>query len=283
MDQRRELAEQLQRAMLQRRWSGVAAVVERLRECGTGKRSLPVQPDTGRLRLPVAPRRSDWKALLFPLICGRRRGMDPKPAQIAGAKETAKGQRFLLWVDALGGFLVCLDDEVVLGRSGPLAEAHVPIMGDLSAKHAVIRRDAEGYWLEPLRTVRIDGRPIAAPTTLADGQTIELGDSVRLRFRRPHPLSATARLEPVSRHRTQPAADGVLLMADACILGPQPQSHVVVPELPHDVVLFRQGTGLACRSGRPLTIDDLEHAERGPVTLQSRVVGENFSFTLEPL
>jgi hypothetical protein len=270
MDQRRELAEQLQRAMLQRRWSGVAAVVERLRECGTGKRSLP-----------VPGRRSDWKALLFPLICGRRRGVDPKPAQLAGTK--ANAGRFLLWVDALGGFLVCLDDEVVLGRSGPLAEAHVPIMGDLSARHAVIRRDAEGYWLEPLRTVRIDGRPIAAPTTLADGQTIELGDSVRLRFRKPHPLSATARLEPVSRHRTQPAADGVLLMADACILGPQSQSHVVVPELPHDVVLFRQGAGLACRSARPLTIDEREHAERGPVTLQSRVVGENYSFTLEPL
>lgn len=191
--------------------------------------------------------------------------------------------RFLLWIDALGGFLVCLSDEVVLGRAGVSSAAHVPILGDVSARHAVIRRDAEGYWLEPVRPVRVDGRPIERPTTLADGQMIELGDSVRLRFRRPHPLSATARLEPASFHRTQPAADGILLMADSCILGSHAQSHVVLPDLATDVVLFRQGAGLACRAAGSLQIDNADCKQRGRLTLQSRVVGENFCFTLEGL
>ncbi len=44
--------------------------------------------------------------------------------------------RFLLWVDAVGGYLVCLDDEVVLGRAGTDAVADVPLLGDLSRQHA---------------------------------------------------------------------------------------------------------------------------------------------------
>ena len=42
-----------------------------------------------------------------------------------------------------------------------------------------------------------------------------------------HVLSASARLEMVSRHRTQPHVDGILLMAESCVLGPKWQNHVV--------------------------------------------------------
>ena len=116
---------------------------------------------------------------------------------------------------------------------------------------------------------------------LADGRMIELGSGVRLRFRRPHPLSATARLEIVSHHRMSPSVDAVLLMADSCILGPGLQSHVVARELASEVVMFRQGDGLACRSKGTLQIDGKECVDRGGLTTHSRVVGSDFSFTLE--
>lgn len=157
---------------------------------------------------------------------------------------------------------------------------HVPILGDLSRRHAVIRRDGEGYWLEPLRETRLDGQALNQPTTLDDHRVIELG-GVRLRFRRPHPLSATARLEPISLHRTQPHTDGVLLMADTCILSREQSAHVTVPELDGQVILFRQGSGLACSAPGYLEIDGKPHSRRGPVGLGSRVIGDNFSFTLE--
>jgi hypothetical protein len=261
MDDWHQVVDRLQRALARRRWSEVAAVAEQLRRSNPG------------------PRPTELRSQLLRWVGRKGRSMNRQPP----APTTQPTDRFLLWIDALGGFLVCLSDEVVLGRAGISAAAHVPILGDVSSRHAVIRRDAEGYWLEPVRTVRVDGRLIERPTTLADGQMIELGDSVRLRFRRPHPLSATARLEPASFHRTQPAADGVLLMADACILGSHAHSHVVLPELDADVVLFRQGTGLACRAAGSLRIDDTQCKQRGRLTMQSRVVGDNFSFTLEAL
>jgi hypothetical protein len=191
--------------------------------------------------------------------------------------------RFLLWIDAVGGFLVCRGDEVVLGQPIPGSNVDVPILGDLSRRHATIRRDGEGYLLEPGRKVGLNGREVKDAALLRDGDAIELGDTVRLKFRRPHPLSATARLDFVSNHRTQPSADAVLLMAESCVLGPNPTSHVVCRDWQDDVVLYRQGSGLACRSAGGVTIDGVKNAQRGTVGANSRIVGSDFALSLEPL
>lgn len=193
------------------------------------------------------------------------------------------GPRFLLWVDAVGGFLVCLGNEVVLGQPVAGQSVDVPILGDLSARHAVIRRVGEGYLLEPLRTVRIDGREIQQRTSLVDGQIIELGSAVKLRFRRPHPLSASARLEFVSRHRTQPSADAVLLVAESCVLGPSTSSHVPCRKWSEEVVLYRRGAQLFCRAPSAIEVDGQPCPAGGPLTMSSAVVGDDFALRLEPL
>ena len=134
-------------------------------------------------------------------------------------RDTRHCDKFLLWIDAVGGFWVCLADEVVLGRpEQPRGGPDVPILADLSARHARIRRDREGYVIEALREVRLGGRPVRPATWLADGNRIELGEGVKLLFRRPHPLErdGEARFsQPPShsaRHRRR-AADGRLLRA----------------------------------------------------------------------
>jgi hypothetical protein len=149
----------------------------------------------------------------------------------------------MLWIDGVGGYLVCWGERVVLGQpvsgagsSGP----EIGIWGDLSRQHAAIHRVGEGYTLEPLRTTRVEGRSITETTLLADGQTIQLGESVRLNFRQPHPWSRSARLELASHHRPQPAADGVLLAAEVLILGAGPHCHVVCPGWQQEVLLVRQ-------------------------------------------
>ena len=192
--------------------------------------------------------------------------------------------RLLLWVDAVGSYLVCMGNEVSLGQpavggTGP----DVPILGDLSRRHAIIRRDSETYSIEAIRPVRIDGRVIERTVPLADGNIIVLGDAVRLRFRRPHPLSATARLELASRHRTQPSTNAVLLMADACILGSAAASHVITPTWTSEVVLFRRADELACRTSAKVAIDGKPTSGgRGALSPRSRVEGEEFAFSLEP-
>jgi FHA domain len=191
------------------------------------------------------------------------------------------GPRFLLWVDGVGGYLVCQGDEIALGQPAPGGYIDVPILADVSRRHAIIRRDAESYVIEPRRDVCVNGRAIESLTLLADGSLIELGGGTRLRFRLPHPLSRTARLEFVSHHRTQPSTDGVLLMAESCVLGPGSKSHIVCPNWPADVVLFSQGDQLHCRTAGRFQIDGVEVDGRGPIGRSSQVVGEHFSMSLE--
>lgn len=189
---------------------------------------------------------------------------------------------FMLWVDGVGGYWVTTADSVTLGQPGP-GGADVPILGDLARQHARIRRDAEGYAIEALRDVRLDARPLTGAAPLADGMRIELGSRVRLLFRRPHGLSATARLEFASAHRTHPRSDGVLLMSDSLVLGPGRQCHVVCRHWPQEVLLYRTDEQMYCRTTGPLEIDGTVCRDRGPVGCRSRVSGEGFSFSLEPL
>lgn len=197
---------------------------------------------------------------------------------------TTTQDRFMLWVDAVGAFWMCLGDEVLLGQ--PTERGYgpdVPILADLSARHARIRRDGEGYVLEPIRSVRLGDRPAVRPTMLLDGDRIELGINVRLRFWHPHPLSATVRLDFESRHRTFPAADAVILMAEMCLLGPSAGSHVVCPAWRQNVLISRGKDGLWCRSDGELRVDG--RPRQGPVRLAEchRIAGPGFSFAWEAI
>ena len=188
-----------------------------------------------------------------------------------------------MWVDGVGGYWVCLGNQITLGQPAVDGKADVPILGDISNRHARIRRDGEGYLIEAYRPVYVDGRLVDKVRSLGDGQSIRLGDSVELRFRRPHALSATARLDFVSGHRTQPSVDAVLLMAEACVLGPASHCHVVCRDWPTEVVIFRHDNRLFCRTAGSLKIDGRTTKRRGPITPHSRIEGEKFSLTLEEL
>jgi len=189
--------------------------------------------------------------------------------------------RFMLWVDAVGGYRVCLADELIVGQPGGSTGADIPILADISLRHARIRRDGEGYLIDAFREVRVDGRVVAATELLGDGSRIEIGRGVKLQMRRTHPLSLTARLDFLSRHRTQPPADAVLLLADSCVLGPKPHSHIVCRDWKSEVILFRHEEKLYCHAGGRFEIDGAACKNRGQLQANSRVSGEGFSFSLE--
>jgi hypothetical protein len=252
-------------------------------------------------------RRRAWKAVgmdVTRIDLGRRAprpvslrfdGRVGRPSTHASARssedDTVTGpdqpRRALLWIDAVGGFLVCLDECVVLGQPSPGdhsvggARIAVPILADLSRRHAAIRREGGAYVLDPFHSVRVDGRPIDAPCVLAENQLIQLGENVKLRFTKPHALSATARLVFESHHKTQPSADAVLLMADSCVLGPNRHCHVRCHDWRHDVVVYRLNDGVYCRSDRPLTIDGIAACEASEIKSGQRIEGDEFSFTWE--
>jgi hypothetical protein len=193
------------------------------------------------------------------------------------------GARFLLWVDAVGGYLVCLSDRIVLGRAGADGTADVPVMGDLARHHATLVRGGGGYVIQAHHASFVNGKPVASEAVLRDGDVIRLGSTVELEFRQPSPVSATARLGILSRHRLPLTVDGVLLMAETCIVGDSPQAHIPAASIQDPVVLYRQAGAIWCRASGAFEVDGLTRASRAPLTPRSSVLGDGFSFGLEPL
>jgi hypothetical protein len=280
-----ELTESLHRALSAEDWKEALPLADRM---------LAIAPDC---QLAREVRRKAWAAVGARIIDSQRLGETHAWSRPAPASEEAAakpgfaatsrrrqydGSRFLLWVDAVGGYLVCLKSDAILGQAGPGSGVDIPILGDLSRKHVRLRRDGEAYVLEPIGPVRINGTAVHETTILRHGDQLELGTSVVLQFHKPHALSATARLDFVSRHRTQPSADAILLMAESCVLGPRKSNHVLCREWNQDVILYRQDEQLFCRAMESLEIDGQVVDGRGEVTRHSRIVGADFSLTLEP-
>jgi tetratricopeptide (TPR) repeat protein len=296
-DRLAELQSQLHRALDAKDWSAALAVADEM---------LGLAPEHVQAR---AARRRAWQAVGAPvsgIAAGRHamvadfrkdqpegptvvRGPGSPLADAAGPPapretpdDTDHGGRFLLWIDGVGGYLVCLGARVSLGQPAGW-HVDVPIMADLSRLHAWIERDGEGYLLRSARAAAVNGRSVQEKAVLADNAEIVLGQAVRLRFRQSSPLSATARLELASSHRLSVPADAVLLMSDTCIIGPTAASHVVARGWNRDVVLYRQGDELWCRTAGDFSIDDVACHDRGRLTLSSRIKGDGFSLALEPV
>lgn len=193
-----------------------------------------------------------------------------------------RSQRFVIWIDAVGGFLVCVGDEVTFGQAVAEARVDVPLVADVARHHATIRRDAEGYVLDPSGKTWLDDRPLASAAPLGESAALRLGP-VALRFRRPHPLSATARIELLSSHRLQPSCDALLLLAQSCVLGAKSTSHIVCPDWPRELVLFYSHGKLDCHVPGDFEIDGRSHTDCGRLGPSSRVAGDGFSFSLEPV
>ncbi len=88
---------------------------------------------------------------------------------------TLQSDKFMMWIDAVGGYWVCMNDEITIGQPAA-GNVDVPILGDISPRHARIHRDGEGYLIEAIREVRLDGRPVRPVASLSDGCRIELGE-----------------------------------------------------------------------------------------------------------
>ena len=71
----------------------------------------------------------------------------PSAAESAADDLEAPPKRFLLWVDGVGGFLVCLNARVTFGQAVAEGPVDVPLFAELSKLHAELFRDAEGYVL----------------------------------------------------------------------------------------------------------------------------------------
>lgn len=280
---RREFSAQLEKiwvAQAQGNWTEAAIAAHR------AQRICPKLPVSRLLRehtagpkpRSIADRRHAHQTQVWQAKSSSRR--DVRVSDESGAPTA---ERFMLWIDGVGGYMGCISPIVTVGQAIPGSYVDIPIQADISRRHAILRRVGEGYAIDPLHSLKINGGLIREATYLLDGDEIALSEKVKLRFVKKHSLSASARLDFVSRHRTSPSADGILLMADSLVLGPQSNSHVICRDWTSEVVLFRRQEGLGCRSSAPFTINGQPASGKPVLPYGAPMVGESFSITLEKL
>ena len=221
-----------------------------------------------------------WQAIEPATVAAR-----PRPNEtVLETPPSANGdapQRFFLWVDGVGGYLVCLGAHVTLGQASPNAHVDLPLVADVSRLHATLTRDGEGgYLLEATRPILVNGQA-TNKAVLRPGDRVTLGASCQLQFQRPVPVSSTARLDLASGHRLLPGVDAVLLMGDTLVLGRRPQCHVEVPELKKPLVLYRSKDSLGVKYASGFTVDGHRQQDRALLGSGSHVSGDEFAFALE--
>lgn len=198
------------------------------------------------------------------------------------AKVETMADRYLCWVDGVGGYLLCLQKELKLGRAATDSQMDIPIYADISRHHATLQRDQEGsYLLQAVRPTFVNGKQVSR-TLLKDGDEITLGSICKIKFRKPLKVSGTALLKIQSNHRLPMSLDGVILMADACLMGDNSEVHIPVADLNRPVALVRQKDQLAVQSTGSYSVNDLLCKDKTPLPDTCKVHAEDFRFALEP-
>lgn len=219
------------------------------------------------------------------------------PFPVAAPPEPTASERLVAWVDGAGAFLICLGDTATIG--GLSGKSDVRLTADLSSPHATIHRSGERYFVEATGPTLVAsgsvspsgrrslGRAAQTRTDLNNGEELLLyregAGGVRLRFRQPNVLTATATLSIDSEHRTEPRYDGIILMDEACILGPRRESHIQCRGWDETLLLFRRDGGLWCKSPLPLAVDGRPMESPTPVAAGDYVTAPGISFRLEAL
>ena len=197
----------------------------------------------------------------------------------------AQTSSFLIWVDGVGGYLVCTKPVNFIGQAVDGAPVSIPLQADVRQRHARIETISGQHVIQPLGPVAIDGREVPVDESIAirTGQQISLGSKVRLAYRQDHPLSKSARLDFVSRHRTLPWSDGVVLAGQSIILGPNPNNHIFCPNWKSDLILFKRNDTWFAKSEQGFCVDDQPLATESEIRFDSRLFGDSFSLKLEPV
>jgi tetratricopeptide (TPR) repeat protein len=250
------------------RWREVVEIAEQV---------LTVAPEHGEAR---KLRSRAWKALepvtvSAPSIAAKK---EPRDDLVCDGLPG----RFLLWIDGVGGYLVCLNNRLTFGHAGAESHVDVPLVADVSRLHASLSRDAEGYVLEAVKPIQVNGQTLTR-ALLRPGDRVTVGTSCQFQFHQPVPVSATARLDLTSGHRLSLTVDGILLMADTLVLGSGPQVHVSIPDLKKNVVLFRHKDGIGLRHEGNLHVNGRKSPTREVLGPSATVVGDEISFTIEPV
>lgn len=202
--------------------------------------------------------------------------------QSENAMQTTMCERYILWIDGVGAWQLCLGDSFLVG--GPTLEhdsADICLMANISRRQATLLRNGEEWFIQPHGRTVVSGRTANDRALLKTGDEIQLGDRVRLGFRIPSVLSGSAVIDFESQHRPSQTVNGIILMTDNCLLGPRRDHHVCCADWPDLVVLFRQDGELRCRSKLALKVNDMRVRDSAVLNNGDVVCGDELRFRIE--
>jgi hypothetical protein len=217
--------------------------------------------------------------------------------------ESSMADRYLLWIDQAGCWLLLAGEEFRIGspeqqpRASALtvktdtshgetysAQGHgqdIAILADISRHHATIQKLDEHWLIHPHRNVVVNGKTLTNTATVHSDDELCLNGRVRLKFRIPNAVAGTALLEFMSVHRTPWNVNGIILMSDFCLIGSKTDHHIVCTEWSSPVILYRQNHEVCVRSEMPLEIDHQKCTNGSAVSGGQIVSGTDLRFRLE--
>lgn len=214
------------------------------------------------------------------------------PKQVPSPKNTAKNitvaasqcSKYMLWIDGVGAWQLCAGQSFIVGApSFEKQSADIALLANVSRHHATLRHAGEDWKLEAHQPTSVSGRTVSDSTNLRSGDQICLAERVRLGFRIPSVLSSSAVIDFESDHRPSHSVDGIILLADHCLLGPRRDHHVYCSQWPDMVVLFFQNGELRCRSKAMLAVDGTTVSDSAALKHGSVVTGEELRFRVEEM
>lgn len=215
------------------------------------------------------------------------------PTERHNQKQLKDYSRFHIWIDGVGGYLVCLGQSITLGRAEPNASVDVPILADVSRKHATILRDSEGHYvIDAAQPIAVNGETVKRSQLKTDDRITlgkedakgnEFQGSCQLQFRKPNSISASAGLIIVSGHPIATGADEVLLMSESLILGPSQNAHVQIPNAKEQMILANTKEGLRIKCEGKLRVNHEAFEKKALLQGESLIQVGPVTFAIEPV
>lgn len=171
--------------------------------------------------------------------------------------ETPTSERWLLWVDGVGTYLVLKENRVSFGRSGSSAHPDIALPAEIAGFHAEINRTDDDYFVVASQGKVEVGGQVVTRRLLTNGDTILLGGLVKVLFELPTPLSPSAVLT-LKNHRIPGDVRKVVLLKDHFLIGPGEECHVGAPpkaSAESSAVLSLVGGRLHCRAETEILLD----------------------------
>jgi tetratricopeptide (TPR) repeat protein len=166
------------------------------------------------------------------------------PGQLLG--DSLLPERLLILVDGSGSYLLIRNPRASIGRAATDNPADIPIVSNLSERHADIARVDDDYFIFANREVNIGGKPVQQKL-LQNGDKIILGKRSKLTFNLPSRKSSSAVLDLSGSGKLPNDVKRIILFDRLATVGRKSNAHIVVTTAAEDLVLYERGGKLWLR------------------------------------